>query len=138
MTRTFRNRKECPKWLKVRDGKRWAAYDQNNNEYYFDTHAHIVVRYSYHHNPLKWHPSLSYTGKISPLEEFFYLNFKDAEYRVQTRYIKHFKGYKYSDRTSEGRHMIQKSFRREQNMLVAKEFWEKMPIYVNKGYRIYW
>lgn len=138
MTRTFRNRKQCPKWLTIRDGRRWAAYDSKNEEYYFDTHKHMVVRYVYYHNPLSWHPGLTYSGKISPLELFFYLNFRDAEFRIETKYIRRFKSWKYRDRTSEGRRMIQKSFRRKQNASISKEMWEKIPIVVNKGYRIYW
>jgi len=138
MTRTFRNRKQCPKWLTVRDGRRWAAYDQNNNEYFFDNHVHMSVKYSYNYNPLGWHPGVSYTGKISALESFFYLNFKNTEFILETRYTKYFRSHKYQVRTKGGRRTIQKSFRREQNALITKEIWEKIPIVVNKGFRIYW
>jgi len=139
MTKTFRNRRQCPKGLKVRDGKPWACFDEKNIEYWFDNHAHKKTVWR-KFNPIEWMPGRAYTNNKSPIEFFYVAFFKENKIRVEAHYVKSFKHNCGSRprRNRLGKRFETKKIRKKIQVNIKKEKWEKIPIIIQKCKKIYY
>lgn len=125
MSRTWRNRRSLPKFLKIRDGSQYSAHDSEGNEYFFNSHSYIEITYRRYSGTV-WQWGLKPEQTLFQIWQEAYFFNRKAPY--QKRYIKKFRRPWYTKERKKWRKFYEAQYRAKVKNKLSQNLWDEFPI----------